>query len=307
MFSEMREIEGGQLGRLFTFEAAARHGSFAGAAAALALTPSAVSHRISQLERELGISLFTRLHRRVLLTEEGERIFNAMSTSLDYLNREIQGIRNQGSSGRLTVYSRPSFAHAWLAPTVASFLEQNPAIDLVINTGNEPVDLHKMGADLAICFDADVPDRFHLDPLMDEHIIPVCSPRYAAQFRLTDCPENLRSCRLLHDRQAWSIDSGENEWRLWAAHFDVDITAARRAEFDQAELAVAAAINHAGIAMGRKALVKQRIASGELITPFPRLALLCSERYYIATRADRRWPKTETFIRWLQETAAKEK
>lgn len=307
MFSEMREIEGGQLGRLFTFEAAARHGSFAGAAAALALTPSAVSHRISQLERELGISLFTRLHRRVLLTEEGERIFNAMSTSLDYLNREIQGIRNQGSSGRLTVYSRPSFAHAWLAPAVASFLEQNPAIDLVINTGNEPVDLHKMGADLAICFDADVPDRFHLDPLMDEHIIPVCSPRYAAQFRLTDCPENLRSCRLLHDRQAWSIDSEENEWRLWAAHFDVDITAARRAEFDQAELAVAAAINHAGIAMGRKALVKQRIASGELITPFPRLALLCSERYYIATRADRRWPKTETFIRWLQETAAKEK
>lgn len=300
----MREINGGQLGRLHTFEVAARHISFAEAAAELALTPSAVSHRISQLEAELSIPLFIRSHRRVLLTEEGERIFAAMSTSLEYLNREIQGIRNQGCSGRLTVYSRPSIAHSWLMPALASFLAQYPLIDLVINTGNDSIDLHKMGADLAVSFDAAGPDRFHQEHLMDEYIIPVCSPDYAERFRLTDRPENLPDCRLLHDRQAWGLDSGGDEWQLWATQFNVDISAARGTEFDQAELAVAAAINHAGVAIGRKMLVKQKIATGELVTPFPGLELLCSQRYYISTHADRRWPKIEAFIRWLKEIAA---
>lgn len=101
MPTKMHELNGGQLGRLYTFEVAARHTSFTEAAAELALTPSAVSHRISQLEEELNILLFTRLHRKVLLTEEGERIYTAMSTSMDYLNREIQSIRNQGCSGMI--------------------------------------------------------------------------------------------------------------------------------------------------------------------------------------------------------------
>jgi len=301
---KMREISGGQLGRLYTFEVAARLGSFADAAAELALTPSAVSHRISQLEEELSIPLFTRLHRKVVLTEEGARIFAAVSTSLDYLNREIQGIRNQGCSGMLTVYCRPSIARAWLSPAVASFLEQYPLIDLVINTGNEKIDLHKMGADLAVSFDDAGPERFHQEHLMDEYIIPVCSPHYAEKFRLSERPENLQRCRLLHDRQAWSMDSGDDEWQLWTTQFDVDITAARRTEFDQADLAVTAAINHAGVAMGRKTLVKQKIESGELVAPFPEMALLCHQRYYISTHADRRWPKVEAFIQWLKETAA---
>jgi len=303
---KMREISGGQLGRLYTFEVAARLGSFADAAAELALTPSAVSHRISQLEADIGILLFTRLHRKVVLTEEGARIFAAMSTSLDYLNREIQGIRNQGCSGRLTVYCRPSIARAWLSPAVKSFLEQYPLIDLVIKTGNEKIDLHKMGADLAVSFDDAGSERFHQEPLMDEYIIPVCSPDYAETFRLTDRPENLRHCRLLHDHQAWSMDSGDDEWQLWATQFDVDIRATRSTEFDQADLAAIAAINHAGVAMGRKTLVKQKMASGELVAPFPELALLCHQRYYIITHADRRWPKVAAFIRWLKETAAQE-
>lgn len=306
MPTKMHELNGGQLGRLYTFEVAARHTSFTEAAAELALTPSAVSHRISQLEEELNILLFTRLHRKVLLTEEGERIYTAMSTSLDYLNREIQSIRNQGCSGMLTVYCRPSVAHSWLTPSVASFLEQYPLIDLVINTGNEAIDLHKMGADLAVSFDAAGPGRFHQEHLMDEYIIPVCSPRYAERFSLTGCPEKLADCRLLHDRQAWGVDTGGDEWQLWASQFDVNIEAASGTEFDQAELAVTAAINHAGVAIGRKTLIKRKIASGELVTPFHGLELLCRQRYYIITHADRQWPKVEAFRRWLKETAAQE-
>ncbi len=82
---------------LSTFEVAARHESFALAADELALTPSAVSHRINQLEEELGIQLFVRSHRKVELTREGKRVYWALKASLDGLNQEILDIKT-GSS-----------------------------------------------------------------------------------------------------------------------------------------------------------------------------------------------------------------
>ena len=87
-----RLLNGWQLSRLSTFEVAARHESFALAADELALTPSAVSHRINQLEEELGIQLFVRSHRKVELTREGKRVYWALKASLDGLNQEILDI-----------------------------------------------------------------------------------------------------------------------------------------------------------------------------------------------------------------------
>ncbi len=106
------------LERLSTFEVAARHESFALAADELALTPSAVSHRINQLEEELGIQLFVRSHRKVELTREGKRVYWALKASLDGLNQEILDIKNQELSGSLTVSSRPSIAQCWLVPAL---------------------------------------------------------------------------------------------------------------------------------------------------------------------------------------------
>lgn len=113
-----RLLNGWQLSRLSTFEVAARHESFALAADELALTPSAVSHRINQLEEELGIQLFVRSHRKVELTREGKRVYWALKASLDGLNQEILDIKNRELSGSLTVYSRPSIAQCWLVPAL---------------------------------------------------------------------------------------------------------------------------------------------------------------------------------------------
>ena len=73
--SRNKLLSGYQLAKLHTFEAAARHGSFAMAADELSLSPSAVSHRISALEEELGFKLFERFHRKVVLTADGQRVF----------------------------------------------------------------------------------------------------------------------------------------------------------------------------------------------------------------------------------------
>ena len=102
-----RLLNGWQLSKMYTFEVAARHESFALAAAELSLSPSAVSHRINLLEEELGIQLLVRSHRKVELTQEGKRVYWPQKSSLDTLNQEILDIKNQALPGTLTVYSRP--------------------------------------------------------------------------------------------------------------------------------------------------------------------------------------------------------
>ncbi len=131
-----RLLNGWQLSKMHTFEVAARHQSFALAAEELSLSPSAVSHRINQLEEELGIQLFVRSHRKVELTHEGKRVYWALKSSLDTLNQEILDIKNQELSGTLTLYSRPSIAQCWLVPALGDFTRRYlTRIEQRINTG----------------------------------------------------------------------------------------------------------------------------------------------------------------------------
>ncbi|MCF7718400.1 DNA-binding transcriptional regulator DsdC [Aeromonas jandaei] len=302
--SRNKLLNGYQLAKLHTFEAAARHGSFAMAADELSLSPSAVSHRISALEEELGFQLFERFHRKVVLTAEGQRVFWALKSSLEFINQEILEIRNQELSGTLTIYSRPSIAQCWLVPRLADFSRLHPQIELNIVTGNENINLHGYGIDLTLYFDEKVPERLAIHYLMDEYIVPVCSPEYAMQHNLLENPSNLQNCRLLHDRQAWGYDSDGDEWESWARHHGVSLAECRlNMGFDRSDLAIIAAMNHGGIAMGRKNLVSKRLARNELVTPFSDREVKCEQRYYIATLPNRQCPKIQAFIEWAQQMA----
>ena len=76
---------------------------------------------------------------------------------------------------------------------------------------------------------------------MDEAIVPVCTPYYARQLQLTSNPASLRHCTLLHDRQAWSNDSGTDEWFSWAQQFGIELPQSSGIGFDRSDLAVIAA------------------------------------------------------------------
>lgn len=294
-----RLLNGWQLSGLSTFEVAARHESFALAADELALTPSAVSHRINQLEEELGIQLFVRSHRKVELTREGKRVYWALKASLDGLNQEILDIKNRGalrqSDGLLAALYRPVLAGAG----AGDFSRRYPAISLTVLTGNDNVNLQRAGIDLAIYFDDAPSSQLSHHFLMDEAIVPVCTPYYARQLQLTSNPASLRHCTLLHDRRAWSNDSGTDEWFSWAQQFGIELPQSSGIGFDRSDLAVIAAMNHVGVAMGRKRLVQKRLESGELIAPFGDMTLKCHQHYYVTTLPGRQWPKIDAFIEWL--------
>ncbi len=238
------------------------------------------------------------------LTADGQRVFWALKSSLEFINQEILEIRHQELSGTLTVYSRPSIAQCWLVPRLADFSRLHPQIELNIMTGNENINLHGYGIDLTLYFDDKTPARLAIHPLMDEYMVPVCSPEYAEQHGLLGNPANLAHCRLLHDRQAWGHDSDGDEWSSWAEQSGVSLSACRASMgFDRSDLAIIAAMNHAGIAMGRQNLVSKRLARRELVAPFPDMAVRCAQRYYIATLPNCRNPKAQAFIDWACQQA----
>ena len=214
-------------------------------------------------------------------------------------NQEILDIKNQELSGSLTVYSRPSIAQCWLVPALGDFSRRYPAISLTVLTGNDNVNLQRAGIDLAIYFNDAPSSQLSHHFLMDEAIVPVCTPYYARQLQLTSNPASLRHCTLLHDRQAWSNDSGTDEWFSWAQQFGIELPQSSGIGFDRSDLAVIAAMNHVGVAMGRKRLVQKRLESGELIAPFGDMTLKCHQYYYVTTLPGRQWPKIDAFIEWL--------
>ena len=180
------------------------------------------------------------------------------------------------------------------------FMVSNAAQLIIDETLARGGDLHKLDEYAAIQINDThpsmvIPELIRLlmqrGILMDEAIVPVCTPNYARQHQLTQHPDNLRHCTLLHDRQAWSNDSGTDEWYSWAQKFAVELPPSSGIGFDRSDLAVIAAMNHVGVAMGRKRLVQKRLDSGELIAPFGDMTLKCHQHYYVTTLPGRQWPK----------------
>ena len=307
IISNNKRLSSFQLAKMHTFEVAARHCSFSLAAEELSMTPSAISHRINALENELGILLFKRSHRKIELTKEGKRIYIAVCSSLTSLNQEILEVKSNEISGELTVYSRPSFAHSWLVPRIYAFQKKYPAISLNILTGNENINFYGHGIDVAIYFDEKQPSKLYCQDIMTETIVPVCSPQYAKDFDLIGNINNLNHCTLLHDNQAWGYDSNTDEWALWTNHFNMNcLGASASLSFDRSDLAVVAAMNNAGVAMGRESLIRNQINNGELIKPFVDKKLLCPQRYYVAMLSNNRNTKIELFIDWLKNEVQNE-
>ncbi len=121
------------LNALRSFEAAARHGSFTRAAQELCVTQAAVSHQIRQLEDALGAPLFERSHRRVALTDAGQRLFSTVSMAMHSIEHTLRDIRERGQTQpTLTVLVTPSLGARWLARRLHRFWTTNPEIDLHI-------------------------------------------------------------------------------------------------------------------------------------------------------------------------------
>src|SRR5215510_755052 len=103
------------------FEVAARHLSFTKAAHELNVTHSAISHQIRALEESLGVPLFRRLNRSLVLTEAGQVFLKPVREAFDKLSEATRLVRLRDGAGPLTVSTMPSFAAKWLVPRLRRF------------------------------------------------------------------------------------------------------------------------------------------------------------------------------------------
>ena len=287
-----------QFANLYTFLVAARHASFALAAQELALTPSAVSHRIARLEAGLGLRLFERLTRQVKLTADGERIFAALQIGWDGLQAALAG--GDTLEGSVSVHARPSVAQCWLVPRLASFAAQYPDVSIDLRVGNDSVDFRAGQVDLALHYGDGHFPGLAARKLMDEWLAPVCSPQYAREHALFDMPQHLSGATVLHDTLAWPACAPDAEWRLWLDGQVPEVSLpARSLRFDRADLCAQAAIHHAGVAMGRRQLVQPSIASGHLVLPFGGFALPSPQAYYLVHAARPLSARVQALLDWL--------
>ena len=291
------------LNALRAFEAAARHLSFTKAAAELHVTQAAVSHQIKTLEDHLGVALFRRRNKSVILTEEGQLCLPGIRDGFDRLADAVERIRAADNINLLSVTTTPSFAAKWLVPRLGRFRLAHPEIDVRIDASYHVIDLERDRFDVAIRYGAGDYAGLQSEQLIEVSVSPVCSPRLRKGRHALKSPDDLKHHTLLH--AAW-LDSDEEglDWRMWllaAGVSDVDWT--RGLQFNDETVAIQSAIEGQGVALGRSGLVDADIAAGRLVRPFG-LTVTGSLNYYLVyppAAAKRR--KVVAFRSWAMAEA----
>ena len=195
------------------FALVARHRNLAAAARELGVTPPAVSKRLAQLERRLGVRLMNRTTRRLSLTPEGELYLANGSRILDDLSELEQLVtRSRGEpTGLLRVNASFGFGRARIAPAVSDFIARFPAMKIQLHLTDRPMSLQEEGFDVGIRF-GEVPDvRVNARLLLKNRRIVCASPDYVKRYGGPSVPHDLarHACIVLREN-----DSAYGTWHF---------------------------------------------------------------------------------------------
>jgi LysR family transcriptional regulator, glycine cleavage system transcriptional activator len=280
-----------------SFEAAARHLSFRRASQELNVTQSAISHQVKALEEHLGVQLFLRGTRRIVLTDEGADYLGEISVVLDRLAAATDRRRDKEAAGPLFVRATPAFAARWLVPRLAAFNAAHPRIELHISTSMAPADFAAERVDVDIRFGQPESAGLRVEPFLSSARFPVASPRLLAGRRPLRSPDDLRHFTLLHNE----VEDGWPQWLQRAGVTGVDANPGPR--FEHCNLTLRAALEGQGIALAYGALAEADLAAGLLVRLFD-ISLPPTVIYSVVTPQS--WstrPKIAAFRNWLLKAA----
>ena len=282
---------------LRAFEAAGRHLSFTKAADELHVTQAAISHQVKSLEKYLGLKLFRRLNRTLLLTDAGQLYLPPLTDAFEGITRATHRLRQHLGRARLTVSVLPSFAAGWLVPRLGRFRQRCPDVDLRIDPTNSLTDFRRDDVELGILYGRGNYPGLRTDRLMREEFFPVCSPRLLEGPAPLRDPADLTHHTLLHDDM--TVD-----WRTWLLAAGVEgVDAERGITVTDSSMLLRAAIAGQGVALARSVLAADEIASGRLVRPFD-VDVPAEYAYYLAypeKSADQ--SNVVAFREWILEEA----
>jgi LysR family glycine cleavage system transcriptional activator len=281
------------LNALRAFEAAARHLSFKEAARELFVTRGAVSQQVKALESELGVPLFRRLTRQIVLTAEGQALLPKVRQAFQLISSASEGLMAGQQSATLTISTFPSFAAKWLVPRLGSFTEHHPEIDVRVGATPEVVNFARGGVDLAIRQGQGDYSGLHSDFLLHAELFPVCSPALLKGPLPLREPADLGRHHLLHHQRA-------AEWELWLRAHNVEgVDLSHGTRFSDDALVLEAAINGQGVAITREPLATADLAAGLLVRPFPHTIPDLFAYYLVCLPERANEPKIAAFREWI--------
>ncbi len=294
------------LNSLKAFEAAARLMSFQKAAEELFVTPSALSYQIRQLEEHLQIPLFERLNRAVMLTEAGERLYPGIHEGLERFQGAVRSVGRTVQNNVLVVSSGPAFAAKWLAPRVYKFVDEFPEIELRIAANLRLSDFNVDEVDCALRFGGgDYPDLYS-EPLFTEAMVPLVSPKVLERFDGELGEKSLSELTLLHDDSSNFI-KGASGWHNWLERMGYkNVNPEKGPRFNHADHGLDAAVDGAGIVLGRLSIAMRDIKSGRLVAPFKEYIGTQSGFHFVAPESALELPRVASFRQWLLKEAEEE-
>ena len=283
------------LNSLKSFEAAGRLLSFTRAAQELNVTQAAVSHQIKVIEEYLGMALFVRTPRKLVLTEQGKALLPDVIEAFDKVSNAIGAIKQEPSSKMISVRLAPSFAAKWLSPRLKYFWLQYPEIDLCLYHAHPAVDFDREEIDIAVTYGKGDWSGVVVDPILSLDFFPVCTPTFMTNDKPLSDIDNLRYYSLLHD-------ANYECWADWLNLANIDgINASKGTIIDDTNVLIQAAVDGQGVALGSTTFVQDLLDSGKLIKPFD-ITLVNEFAYYIVCpEAHLKNPSVQAFKNWLLE------
>ena len=282
------------------FEAAARHENFTAAAAELGMTQAAVSYQVKLLEDRLGVPLFRREKRRVVLTEAGRRAAAPVSRAFDAIDGAFGDLRAE-DEGLLTVSTSNTFANTWLAWRLGGFQLANPATAVRLLTSDTLADFAGDDVDCAIRAGRGPWNDLAQDLLVPIDFTPMCSPAFLARHGGAISLDDLQSLPWISPQDPW--------WPHWLREAGVDVPPGPPrvgVRLDSQAHEGHAAMAGQGIAMLTPFFWRNDLAEGRLVRPFEQVSTRGYAYWLVYPEHRRNVPKIKRFREWLRGEVARD-
>jgi LysR family transcriptional regulator, regulator of gene expression of beta-lactamase len=281
------------LNLLRAFDAAARHLNLTRAAEELRVTQAAVSHQVKALEQQLGIALFRRARRGLVLTDEGAALAPKVRRSLAELASALDGFAARAPREVVTVSAVGSFAVGFLIERLKGLRARHPQLDVRLTTNNNRVDHWGESLDFAIQFGDGAWRALEATQLFRAPMSALCAPAVA---RGLAAPADLATVPLLRSYRA-------HEWDAWSGAAAIAPLNAQGAMFDSSIVMVQAAILGEGVALAPPVLFARELREGRLAQPFP-ISVDVGAYWLTRVMAKEKTLGMQLFQDWLLEQCA---
>ncbi|MFW0757266.1 LysR substrate-binding domain-containing protein [Pseudomonas sp. H11T01] len=279
------------------FDAAARLGSYVEASKALHVTQPAIGRHVKLLEEWLGVQLFERTSRGVVLTVAGQKYHHKISAALQLIVEAGQELQPKDSERWLRIMVVPGFAKRWLTPRLEAMRHLRPGLKFAIEPNSTFTDVDGKSADLGIAYGLDGQYANSRATLICPRVFPICTPGYLASIEPIHSPVDLVKHNLIH------FDDGE-WWNMWFAANGLDIHLNSDVLYVNNDHALSVAESGQGIALANEVLVRDELEAGTLVRAVEAQVKL--ESYRVLTPSAALSADVEWFIQWLATSLEQE-